>query len=88
MHRRQQPKEQFHASDTMDPRDLDLGVMWACSNEVLPPPQDPRGVHYCLGLQGLPQLSLCYPLMSQIQTKDTTLLIHYRNMHWHCIRCC
>ena len=37
MHRRQQPKEQFHVSDTMDPGDLDCRVMWAYSYEALPP---------------------------------------------------
>ena len=37
MHRRQQPKEQFHVSDTMDPRDLDCKVMQAHSCERLPP---------------------------------------------------
>ena len=44
MHRRQQPKEQFDVSDTMDPRDWDHRVMWACSYEALPLSQDPCGV--------------------------------------------
>ena len=39
MHRRQQPKEQFHVSDAMDPRDLDHRVMWAHSYEAFAPSQ-------------------------------------------------
>ena len=37
MHRRQQPREQFHISDAMDPRNMDCRVMLAQSYEALPP---------------------------------------------------
>ena len=49
MHRRWQPKEQFHVSYAMDPRDLDHRVTQACPFETLPPLQDLCGEQWCIG---------------------------------------